>query len=75
MHKPRLTFLLAIFSLCLAGCNQTVSLKTVCPVLKNYSRAQLTKLAEEYGALPGDMQGLISDYRLLRKQCQALARE
>ena len=64
----------AIFSLALAGCEPTVTLKTVCPMLKPYSKAQLTRLASEYGALPEDVQGLVSDYRLLRKQCEAIAK-
>jgi hypothetical protein len=72
-RKPILP--LVIFSaLALAGCDQTANLKTVCPVLKNYSKAQLSALALEYGALPGDVQSLISDYRLLRKQCAAIAK-
>lgn len=74
MRRRKLILALAIFSLALSGCNQTVSLETVCPVLKSYSKAQLSKLAAEYGVLPDDVQGLISDYRLLRKQCLAIAK-
>ena len=60
----------AIFSLALAGCTPTT--QTVCPALKQYSRAELAKLAADYPALPAEVQSLISDYRLWRRKCDAL---
>jgi len=44
----------------------------MCPALKQYKAAELAQLAKEYGALPEDVQSLISDYRLLRKECRAI---
>jgi hypothetical protein len=48
--------------------------KTMCPALKSYSRAQLARLADEFAALPPDVRGLINDYRLLRKECEAISK-
>ena len=61
----------AIFSLALVGCEPTT--QTICPALKTYSRAELTRLAADYPSLPAEVQSLISDYRLWRRKCAALA--
>lgn len=69
MSRPLKIFVAAIFSLLLlSGCDPTM----VCPKLKHYSAAQLQKFAAEYAKLPVEAQNMISDYRLLRKQCAAL---
>ena len=60
----------AIFSLALAGCEPTT--KTVCPALKNYSRAEIAQMAAGYSTLPTWAQSTISDWRLWRKKCAAL---
>ena len=60
----------AIFSLALAGCEPTV--ETVCPAMKQYSRADLATLAADYPKLPPEVQSLISDYGLWRKKCAAV---
>ena len=61
---------LAAFSLALAGCTPTT--KTVCPALKQYSRAEIAQMAAGYSRLPDWAQSVISDYRLWRKKCAAI---
>jgi hypothetical protein len=57
----------------MSGCDLDRA-KTMCPALKSYSRAQLARLADEFAALPADVRGLINDYRLLRRECEAIAK-
>jgi hypothetical protein len=73
MLKRSLICATALFSLALAGCDMERA-KTMCPALKTYSRAQLARLADEFAALPTDVRGLINDYRLLRKECEAISK-
>lgn len=66
-------FALAIFSALLAGCGQTVVVKTVCPPIVNYDQPYMTRLANEVEAMPADAAALraIIDYRQLRDVIRA----
>ena len=57
------------------GQNPTLTiLKTRCPALKQYQAALVKKLGAELRGAPPDAAwpGFITDYRVLRLQCQAI---
>jgi hypothetical protein len=65
--------LLASFSFALAGCNSTQ--RVYCPALKNYSAAEMKKLAAEFSRLPAEVRANIDDYALIRRECRAISYE
>lgn len=65
---------MALFSLSLAGCDLE-RVKTMCPKLKTYSRAQLSAVADTYPGLSADVRAMIRDYGLLRRQCDAISKK
>ena len=67
MSRLKLILMLVSFSL-LAGCEPEM----VCPVLKQYTEKEVLELARVYSKLPLSAQNVISDYRLMRKQCDEL---
>jgi hypothetical protein len=68
--RRKLIWAAASFSLALAGCAPTT--QTVGLGLKSYSPAQQKQIAREYPMLPPDVQTMLSDYGLLRKETRAL---
>jgi outer membrane murein-binding lipoprotein Lpp len=62
----------AIFSVALlVGCKP--EMRTACPPLKRYSAAKINAVAKQYRFLPAVVRDWLSDYRLLRRQCDSLA--
>jgi len=59
-------------ALALAGCDP--SKQTACPPLKRYSAAKINEVAKQYKLLPEVVRDWLSDYRLLRRQCDSLAK-
>ncbi len=64
--------LLASFSFAVAGCNSTQ--RAYCPALKNYSAADMEKLATEFSRLPAEARAMVDDYALMRRECRAIAK-
>ena len=67
------TFAAASFSALLAGCGQTVVVKTVCPPLVQYDAAYQSRLADEVEAMPAGSAAAraITDYGQLRAVLRA----
>ena len=59
-----------LFSLALAGCVPDV--KTVCPVVKKYTHAELQKMAAAYPGLPAIAKTFIRDYGMWREICRKI---
>jgi hypothetical protein len=64
--------LLASFSFAVAGCNSTQ--RAYCPALKNYSAADMKKLATEFSRLPAEARAMVDDYALMRRECRAIVK-
>ena len=64
--------LLASFSFAVAGCNSTQ--RAYCPALKNYSAADMEKLATEFSRLPAEASAMVDDYALMRRECRAIVK-
>ncbi len=62
--------LLASFSFALGSCNSTQ--RVYCPALKNYSVADMKKLAAEFSGLPAEARANFDDYALMRRECRAI---
>lgn len=79
--------LIILTSLLLTGCGTVSNLKptqkqvnlvlTKCPVLRNYSKAEMKKAAEELQNIPSDAQlaRMIGDYGKLRQACRVITKK
>ena len=67
------TFAAASFSALLAGCGQTVAVKTVCPPFVRYDAAFESAAADELAAMPDGSKvvRLVTDYGQLRAVLRA----
>ena len=72
MRGLRAICLLASFSFAVAGCNSTQRVN--CPALKNYSVADMKKLAAEFSRLSAEARAMVDDYALMRRECRAIAK-
>lgn len=82
----KLTALIVLSSLVLTGCGTISGLKptqkqvnlvlTKCPVLRNYTKAEMKKAASELQNIPSDAQlaRMIGDYGKLRQACRVITK-
>lgn len=68
----RLRLILTLVSFSAVGQCSLEQLRYACPQLKHYTQVQVQELAKSYRGLPENVKSVISDYRLLRRQCEEL---
>jgi uncharacterized protein YceK len=70
----RLTLVLTMLGLLLSGCETAVIDARACPMIKQYSRTQLAKMADELETAGPALAAMSVDYLKLRDQVRACRR-